>query len=797
MRPFSTIVRFVTVSLLLAACLPAGSGPGGGDVDEPVVYWDLSFLFSLNLRNMDHLQRFYDTSHFAASLQGIVNRERPRLFIRYHREPDDFWWDYMTKSGGWLDGRRVIRVRRAEEVVEHFRNDIKGVVVWDEQVPATSNVASTIAGCEDLVCIRYDTSRNSLFSRLVLSPPKLPIGKSLINQDGSTMFPGDGIIPGANTLSTGSPKCDAYIWAAHHYLKKGKCNPQRMGYYLDGYWLKKWNASAPENHTLTNHDYVISKGGFFFDLNVWDDEPPIDDPGQRPGTDAATLRHILRTAYDRFHGNGMIHIAGFVPWAFKYTNHPGAGGEHGAVETEWKAVEILSCFNGFLDADALAIGSMSNASFFQHYPLEDRYAQNPKPYLSEMQARGYVNARGEVVPKHYVAFYVGDFDSAAWLYRLIPKAWDDPARGMIPLSWAFDPNLCERMPLALVYTRENRAPTDFFIAGNSGAGYLNPGFLTPPRPHSGLPSGLDAWRKHCEKFYRQWDISLTGFILDGNAPGMSDEGLRAYAEFSPDGIVAQKIERQGMFDKMPYLRTAGDLPRTGDEEADIRNAARTIAGRFGESLPQFITFRGILKSPTWYRNVQERVLQRSSGEAVEFVDMHTLLWLVGQHEANLGSKPRAKTRYSGVRAVRSAPDSNQGVRPVYFVDGPFEEMTLAGREAWRVPPHDPPYYLYFEVDDGFYRHSRVRVDVRVTYLDTGLGSFSLQYDSFDNRAPQGGVYKTTKAVQRENTGQWKTTNWRLDDARFGNNQNADCDFRIYTGGDELVVSEVLVEKMPM
>jgi hypothetical protein len=353
------------------------------------------------------------------------------------------------------------------------------------------------------------------------------------------------------------------------------------------------------------------------------------------------------------------------------------------------------------------------------------------------------------------------------------------------------------MPLALVYTREKREPTDFFVAGNSGAGYLNPGFLTPPRPHSGLPSGAAAWREHCEEFYRQWDISLTGFVLDGNAPGLSEEGLRAYAEFSPDGIVAQKIERQGVFEKMPYLKTSGDLPKTGEYQKDARAAARLIRGRFGESLPQFLTFRGILSTPSWYRGVQSLVLQQSGDEPVEFVDMHTLLWLVQQHEANQGNGKRTETRFSGVREVRSTPESNRGVRPVYFVDGPFEEISIAGRKAWRVPPHDPSYYLYFEIDDGFYHHSRIRVEVRITYLDTGLGKFNLQYDSFDIRAPQRGTYKSAKQVQRENTGQWKTAALRLDDARFGNHQNADCDFRIFTDGDELVVSEVVVEKVPM
>ena len=92
-----------------------------------------------------------------------------------------------------------------------------------------------------------------------------------------------------------------------------------LGYYLDADWHRNWRAAGPENHTLSNHDFVIARRGVFFDLNVWDDEACVDDPGQRPGTDVATLKELLHAAYERFEGKGVIHAAGFVPWAYKYT----------------------------------------------------------------------------------------------------------------------------------------------------------------------------------------------------------------------------------------------------------------------------------------------------------------------------------------------------------------------------------------------------------------------------------------------------------------------------------------------
>jgi hypothetical protein len=280
-----------------------------------------------------------------------------------------------------------------------------------------------------------------------------------------------------------------------------------------------------------------------------------------------------------------------------------------------------------MDADALGLCTLPNASFYQHYPLAKRYPQNPKPTTNTLATEGFLDANGRVKPCKYVAFYVGDYDSAAWLYQKLPEMWRDPARGSVPLSWAFNPNLCQRFPLGMAWARDQRTTNDWFVAGDSGAGYINPGNLTPPRAHSGLPSGLAAWEKHCRQFYRQWDITLTGFIIDGDAPGLSPAGLDAYARFSPDGIIAQKIGRRGVHEGMPYLRMGADLDGSPAE------AARAIIKNTSGPVPSFSVFRSILKTPTWHERVQQE-LQTLEGSKIKVVDLYTLLQLVRASETN-------------------------------------------------------------------------------------------------------------------------------------------------------------------
>jgi hypothetical protein len=618
--------------LFLSAGLATGSPDPRASTNAPaeIVFYDLTPLYGLDLKDPTQRRRLWDEIHLISSLQGLVNREAPRLFIRHLKGPDDFWWERMTEQGAWLAGRNVLRIGSLAELLAHFSAFYRGAVVWDEQVPATSNLASTIAGCEDLLCLRYDPAENSLYRRLTEQGPKLAVRVRLLQPDGRPWFTGQGTIPGTALASRGSTKADAYLWLIEHYVKTGKTNPERLGNYLDAFWFKCWNASGPEHHTLANHDFIIARKGLFFDLNVWDDEACVDDPGQTPGTDAVTLKALLRATYDRTGGQGIIHAAGFVPWAFKYTDWKriwSAGGHHQPVPTEWRYAEILSCFNAYMDADAIGLGAMANASFYQHYPLAKRYPQNPKPTRQRLQAQSILDAQGRIPRRTFLAHYVGDYDSAAWLYRELPRLWRDPARGTLPLSWAFNPNLCERFPLGMAWARQHQTTNDWFVAGDSGAGYLNPGFLTPPRTHSGLPSGLAVWERHCQRFFEQWDISLTGFVIDGYAPGLSPEGLDAYARFSPDGIVAQKIPRQGVHHGMPYLRMRTDL------DGPPAEVAKTLFRLAEGPKPGFLVCRSILKTPSWYAAVG-RELNKLAGDQVQVVDLYTLLWLVREHETH-------------------------------------------------------------------------------------------------------------------------------------------------------------------
>jgi hypothetical protein len=199
--------------------------------------------------------------------------------------------------------------------------------------------------------------------------------------------------------------------------------------------------------------------------------------------------------------------------------------------------------------------------------------------------------------------------------------------------WSISPILEERVPMVLHNFRMTATPNDYFAAADNGAGYLMPGMLQEPRSVSGLPDGLDAWAEHCKKYYERWDLSITGFIIDGQAPGLNSKGLDCYESFSPNGIVPQKVPLTLLHGNMPVLRSDEDIQQN-PHEAALRIAQRIKA----RNIP-FHWFRNILKSPAWYSDVMKELKQINPD--IELLDAPTFFelyrrWLKENPDAAAG-----------------------------------------------------------------------------------------------------------------------------------------------------------------
>lgn len=595
--------------------------------ERTIGIYDLSYTLKTDLNTKEGVNISWDDVHTVATLQGIVNRNAPLLYVMFVKEGntdiDYYWLDKYSKKGEWLYGCNLKYYETIEDLVEAYKCYINGAVVYDENIASTSNVASSVSGIENLIAIRYDLDPNSLYSRLILNGPKLNVKIWLINKDGTSMFTArnNEYIPGTSRLSSGSKKNDPYIWFIEKYMKSGLCNTSFGAYYIDQYWKKKPLAAVRNHHTLSNHDFFISKKGFFFDLSPWGDEPATDEPNQEIGMDLKTLKEMLYIAYKQNNNKTMCYIGGFPSWAYKYTKH--ANGIHDDVPTEWEFTRLISAYNAFKDADAISFGALANASFWQHFPTKEKYQQNWVNDI-ELKQRGYLNDEGKIDFKRrkFIIFYVGDYDASSWISQKTPIIWDDSNRGKVPLMWCISPVLAERVPHVMHYLRTTASNKDYFAASDNGAGYLMPSMLEEPREISGIPSGLNLWEKHCKKYYEKWGLSITGFIIDGTTKGLSRKGYECYSKFSPNGIVPQKSKLLDYYNDMPILKADLDI-----NDADPKIAAKKIVDRVNErDFIPFHWFRNILKSPTWYCELINEI--KLLDDSIELLDAPTFFELL-------------------------------------------------------------------------------------------------------------------------------------------------------------------------
>ena len=158
------------------------------------------------------------------ALQGIVNREKPQLYIG------------IDKPLRWLEyyGGKVVTKIEPDifKVFDKFKGSVKGIVIYDYSIDALSNVAITYAGIEDLI------------------PADPEIAKILSDKFGWKVV--------HDLRGKWKTRYEAYQWAYNNLFPK--CSKSAMTHYNHGYLL---DVEDP-----FGMDSEIQKTGFAVDYAV-------------------------------------------------------------------------------------------------------------------------------------------------------------------------------------------------------------------------------------------------------------------------------------------------------------------------------------------------------------------------------------------------------------------------------------------------------------------------------------------------------------------------------------------------
>ena len=116
-------------------------------------------------------------------------------------------------------------------------------------------------------------------------------------------------------------------------------------------------------------------------------------------------------------------------------------------------------------------------------------------------------------------------------------------------------------------------------------------------------------------------------------------------------------------------------------------------------------------------------------------------------------------------------------------DSILVQCDISGVQAWKSTRREGNLatYFYYSTSDASFRNGKMpRVEVVITYLDSGNTKVTMQYDSSDESLPHAagaGVWKRTDSFNVKKTGEWKTQVFQLTDAFFARRCNG-MDLRI-------------------
>lgn len=202
----------------------------GGSVcwSQPSVERDTSaYLFNMNMGG--------DFRVMVETLQGIVNRDGPRLFFHLNWKPYNVKWaEIYTREYGI----GFTTVPDVETLIDTFREDIKGIILYDPEIDATRWLAVTLGGLEDALPVPAGDER---FARFETFPVKADLTGSFLGS----------LDAYAQMLPDLMPRCNRSV---AHAVGGGTVDGHYIGWGFPGV------------------DYVVANRGLVFNLGCVDED---------------------------------------------------------------------------------------------------------------------------------------------------------------------------------------------------------------------------------------------------------------------------------------------------------------------------------------------------------------------------------------------------------------------------------------------------------------------------------------------------------------------------------------------
>ena len=368
---------------------------------------------------------WYAHRHTFATLQGIVNRDGPRLYLNtpfhYHPPVTQAWLDHCRATQGF----EYEEVGDLDALIERFRGQVAGLVGFDRTrgpkmakenkfFPTEEYLATSVGALTGMLPVPSDL-RQALAARWRLPAPAEVELRDYHGRPTGVAIHGDLAAYGfAN-------KAQAVEWAIRELLPH--CSPDFLFNY------DAWGVDYAVQHfaLCTNLSYREADAG-------------------EGTTERQLLERILATYRDRRDkARPYFWVIGLQP-------------------PERLGVMSLSRFGGINTMTNMA----DNWSFHTQVPsARDQWRQQPRP-----------EAPPDTPDTRYVAFLASECTTQkAAGNGLQHGAWLDPARGQVAINWGMSAAFGRDAPAVVDYYYSTATPQDYFFTGDICAGM---GFAVPP-----------------------------------------------------------------------------------------------------------------------------------------------------------------------------------------------------------------------------------------------------------------------------------------------------------------------------
>ena len=424
----------------------------------------------------------------AAALQGLANRKGAALYLDYgfYDDPsarrtneefidDENWFGKYRAFLGNQDehniefyqkehGFDIEELSSLSEALKKFRDDYDGLVIWDESLLDTVNIAVLLAGLENLI-----PATMNIIEKLALQD--FPIRHDLRNK--------------------WTDRLQIYTWAMDNLFEQ--CKPGVIACIEPGWQRSEFLDYLVEERIFT---YSLSSrheglGNKLLMLLAFG-PPALRESIFALRLDAPIRKFALHWMARR---SQEVKISNTIQRKVRSETYPTIFGWHTKRDDELSFMSQLSA-NGLRLVPAHLAGNFSFHSKVE--PLKEKPFKVPsfKEEPSKAESPGAESFRADSLrasktttrPRPsldkkaiYLTFTLSDGDQLMMMHTGELGNWYSPARGKIAFNWEVQPLLSEIAPALLERYLWQASEKDCIMAGPSGAGYVIPP-LVPDLP---------------------------------------------------------------------------------------------------------------------------------------------------------------------------------------------------------------------------------------------------------------------------------------------------------------------------